>query len=36
VRFGSAVAAIKCRKIGGRAGLPSLNDVMGFLKEQKF
>ena len=36
VRFGSAVAAIKCREIGGRAGIPSLNDVMGFLKEQKF
>jgi ribokinase len=36
VRFGSAVAAIKCREIGGRAGIPSLNDVVGFLEKQKF
>jgi len=31
LKFASAVAAIKCRKIGGRAGIPSLNEIMTFL-----
>lgn len=34
VKFGSAVAALKCREIGGRAGIPSLNEVMESLKGQ--
>jgi len=36
VKFASAVAALKCREIGGRAGIPSLHGVMKFLEEQKF
>lgn len=32
VRFASAFAALKCRKLGGRAGIPDLNEVMNFLK----
>ena len=35
VRFASAVAALKCREIGGRSGIPSLNEVMEFLRQQK-
>jgi sulfofructose kinase len=35
VRFASAVAALKCRKIGGRAGIPRLNEVKTFLREQE-
>ncbi|MCG2767392.1 MAG: PfkB family carbohydrate kinase [Chloroflexota bacterium] len=31
VRFSSAVAALKCRELGGRAGIPSLNQVRRFL-----
>jgi len=27
VRFASAFAALKCTKLGGRAGIPSLKDV---------
>lgn len=34
VRFASAVAAIKCMKPGGRAGIPRLGDVMDFLKDR--
>jgi ribokinase len=34
VRFASAVAAIKCRRIGGRAGIPRLDEVMQFLQGQ--
>jgi len=34
-KFASAVAALKCREMGGRAGIPSLNDVMEFLRQQK-
>lgn len=34
VRFASAVAAIKCKKMGGRAGIPRLSEVMQFLQEQ--
>ncbi len=31
--FSSAAAAMKCRRIGGRAGIPLLNEVAAFLKE---
>jgi ribokinase len=34
VRFASAMAAIKCRKVGGRAGIPSLEEVAQFLRER--
>lgn len=34
VTFASAFAALKCRKIGGRAGIPGLEEVMAFLKER--
>ena len=29
--FASAVAAMKCKKVGGRAGIPSLSEVKAFL-----
>ena len=32
VRFASAFAALKCRKIGGRAGIPSLGEVIRFME----
>lgn len=32
--FSSAVAAMKCRKLGGRAGIPGLNQVQEFLRER--
>jgi ribokinase len=35
IRFASAVAAMKCRKVGGRAGLPRLPEVQQFLRERK-
>ncbi len=31
IRFASAVAALKCRKLGGRAGIPRLAEVQEFL-----
>jgi sulfofructose kinase len=34
VIFASALAAIKCKKIGARAGIPRLNEVMDFLKRK--
>jgi len=34
VRFASAVAAIKCGKMGGRTGIPSLDEVTRFLQVQ--
>jgi sulfofructose kinase len=34
VRFASAVAAIKCMRFGGRAGIPARADVEAFLKER--
>jgi len=34
-KFASAVAALKCRRIGGRAGIPTLRTVMEFIAEQK-
>jgi sulfofructose kinase len=33
VRFASAAAALKCRKIGGREGIPKLNEVETLLRE---
>jgi ribokinase len=30
-RFANACAALKCRKLGGRAGIPILNEVNGFI-----
>jgi sulfofructose kinase len=32
LEFSSAAAALKCTRIGGRHGIPELNDVYGFLK----
>jgi sulfofructose kinase len=34
ILFASAVAAMKCRKLGGRAGMPGLSEVRQFLKER--
>jgi len=34
VTFAAAVAAIKCRKLGGRAGIPSFAEAQAFLKER--
>jgi ribokinase len=36
VIFASALAAIKCTKIGGRAGIPQLSEVKEFLKENGY
>jgi ribokinase len=33
IEFASAVAAIKCTKLGGRAGIPTLDQTLVFLKE---
>lgn len=33
-RFASATAALKCRALGGRAGIPTLPEVVAFLQEQ--
>lgn len=32
--FASAAAALKCRRLGGRAGIPRRDDVVRFLKDQ--
>ena len=32
IQFSNAVAALKCTKLGGRAGIPSLRDVRSFQK----
>jgi len=32
LRFASALAAIKCMRIGGRTGIPRLSEVMEFLR----
>lgn len=32
MRFASAASAIKCREIGARKGIPSLNEVMEFMR----
>lgn len=34
VLFASALAAMKCRKIGGRAGIPGLGEVTAFLEDR--
>jgi sulfofructose kinase len=34
LRFASAMAALKCRKLGGRAGIPGLEEVLGFMESQ--
>jgi ribokinase len=34
VTFASAVAALGCRSLGGRAGIPTLAGTMLFLEEQ--
>lgn len=34
VTFASAVAAIKCTKVGGRAGIPTLDQTLLFIHEQ--
>ena len=34
VTFASAVSAIKCTKVGGRTGIPTLGQTMGFLRER--
>ena len=33
IRFASAFAALKCRKLGGRAGIPGLEEVEAFIAE---
>jgi sugar/nucleoside kinase (ribokinase family) len=33
-RFASAVAALKCRALGGRTGIPSLEEALHFLEER--
>ena len=33
--FASAVAAMKCRRLGGRAGIPTRAEVVRFLKQRK-
>ncbi len=32
LRFASAVAALKCREVGGRAGIPTMEEVTEFLR----
>jgi sugar/nucleoside kinase (ribokinase family) len=34
IEFASACAALKCRKLGGREGIPSLKEVKDFLKKR--
>ena len=34
VVFASALAAMKCREVGGRRGIPGLDEVMAFLEER--
>jgi len=34
VRFASAFAGLKCRKLGGRAGIPDLEEVKALMSEQ--
>ncbi len=33
-RFATAVSAIKCSKLGGRAGIPTFGEVMGYLRDR--
>jgi sugar/nucleoside kinase (ribokinase family) len=32
--FGNAAAALSCRKVGGRAGIPSLDEIVETLSRQ--
>lgn len=34
VAFASAVAALKCRQVGGRTGIPALGEALAFFSEQ--
>lgn len=36
ITFGSAVAAMKCRHLGGRAGIPTFAEAQAFLRERGF
>ncbi len=31
LRFATAFAALKCREVGGRKGIPTLSEVMDFI-----
>ncbi|MCX5752129.1 MAG: PfkB family carbohydrate kinase [Candidatus Krumholzibacteria bacterium] len=33
--FANAVAALKCRRLGGRAGIPSLSEALAFLSRER-
>jgi ribokinase len=33
--FANAVAALKCRKLGGRAGIPTLSETLAFLERER-
>jgi sulfofructose kinase len=35
LEFASAASALKCRTLGGRAGLPTLDEVNAFLEERR-
>jgi len=35
MRFSSAVAALKCRKLGGRNGIPQLKEVEEFMRKRE-
>jgi len=35
-RFATAVAAIKCTRLGGRRGVPTMDDTLAFLQERGF
>jgi len=35
IRFASAVSAMKCTRIGGRAGIPSYGDALAFLEARR-
>jgi sulfofructose kinase len=35
-RFASAVSALKCTRLGGRAGIPTFHEVCAFLRERGF
>lgn len=34
MRFSAAVAAMKCRKLGGRCGIPEIKEVEGFMRKR--
>jgi ribokinase len=35
IEYASAAAALKCTRLGGRHGIPELNEVLGFIESQK-